>query len=329
MRPSVLSRVMPALWTTMSTPPWRSRRCSTSASGACSAVMSSWSAVPRTRVRGGRELGALRGHVEADHVARRHARAPRRSRRRSRARRPSRARPCRPAARPSPASRRATASPMRDDLPGDVGGAAGEQEAQRRLDVALGARRDAHELRRRAGAQLLGGASARSPRARAGRRRRARRRPRRAGCRARAAGRSARPGGCGRGRTRMRRAAPRRVAIPDASNTTAPSGSVSSARSRASRPASLAARRARSSATQTSAPTALSTRATGSARRPPAAAPSSAGACEDGRARLVAAQRGRAPEAPAGAPRGGPASSRRTADSGRTCGRTVPGYRHR
>ena len=51
----------------------------------------------------------------------------------------------------------ATASPMLDDLPGHVGRAAREQEAQRRLDVALGARRDAHELRRRAGAQLLRG----------------------------------------------------------------------------------------------------------------------------------------------------------------------------
>ena len=43
---SSLSRVMPALWTTMSTPPCRSRRCSISRCGASSAVMSSWSAVP-------------------------------------------------------------------------------------------------------------------------------------------------------------------------------------------------------------------------------------------------------------------------------------------
>ncbi len=43
---SSLSRVIPALWTTTSTPPCRCRRCSTSRWGASPAVMSSCSAVP-------------------------------------------------------------------------------------------------------------------------------------------------------------------------------------------------------------------------------------------------------------------------------------------
>ena len=182
---------MPALWTTTSTPPWRSRRCSASAAGACSAVMSSCSAVPRTRV-GGRRRG----------------------------RRPSRARRGRSPCAPSRASTSAIAAPMpraapvtsatlpasgrsqssgaaatpapdRDHLAVDVRGAAGEQEPQRRLDAVLGAGRDADELRRGAARAAPSPRSARSPRARAGRRRRARRRPPPAACRARAAGRSA------------------------------------------------------------------------------------------------------------------------------------------
>ena len=40
------SRVMPALWTRTSAPPYRSSRCAARRAGASSAVMSTWNAVP-------------------------------------------------------------------------------------------------------------------------------------------------------------------------------------------------------------------------------------------------------------------------------------------
>jgi hypothetical protein len=65
---SVLSRVMPALWTTTSTRPWRSRTWSGGAPAASSAVMSSCSDSPHLVGDLG-EGRALRGDVEAHDVA--------------------------------------------------------------------------------------------------------------------------------------------------------------------------------------------------------------------------------------------------------------------
>ena len=267
---------MPALWTTTSTPPWRSRTCAASASGACSAVMSSCSAVPRTRLAVSARSAPIAGmsrQIDGGAVAREHLG----DRRADAARRAGDERDL-AGERALPVLRGGSgARPDRDHLAVDVGGAAGEQEPQRRLDAVLRAGRDPDELRRGAGAQLLG-RGAREALQRAlgdGGAHAAGRRP--AASRAPAAGRSGRAGGCAGAAARRPRAGPRSARSPDASSRIAPSGSVSSARSRASSPAAFAAARAWRSATQVSAPIAASTRAAGSASRPPGAAVSSAG----------------------------------------------------
>ena len=207
-RPSVRSRVTPALWTTTSTPPWRSRR---------------WAASLSRRVLGGDveqqrraadlvgELGevlALGGDVDADDmraVAREHPRD-----RGADAARGAGDHRDLPGQRLVPVERVARlARADADHLAGHVGRLGRQQEAQRRLGVRLGAR----ARRRRAGRWRPGAApwrrSARSPPARAGRRPGGGRRPARAACRARRGGRSARGRGSRRGRTRTAPAGPR------------------------------------------------------------------------------------------------------------------------
>ena len=169
-RPSVLSRVMPALCTTMSTPPWRSRRWSASRAARPSAVMSSCSAVAADAV----------GH-------RRRARRPRRACRGSTTCAPSRASTSAidaPMPRAAPVTSATLPSSGRSQSVGrvDCAGADADHLAaytyadrddsrKRSVDsmACLGAGRDVDELRGGAAAELLADRARRSPRARAAR----------------------------------------------------------------------------------------------------------------------------------------------------------------
>ena len=207
-RPSVLSRVMPALWTTTSTPPWRSRTWSTSAAGGVLGRDVELQRGAADAVGGRGQLGALRGHVEADdvravageHLGDRRADAARgagdeRDLAVERALPVVRRGGDRLADGDRPARRRTRSGPR-----------AGSAASTRRCPRRRARRAAAGRCRRRAAPWRP---RARSPRARAARSPRGRRRRGRAACRARSGGRSARAGGCGRGRTRRPRAGPR------------------------------------------------------------------------------------------------------------------------
>ncbi len=145
MRPSVLSRVMPALWTTMSAPPCSRARCEAIVRGASGSVTSSASSMPSprsgtsrpttcapSRSQDGRDRGADAAR-RAGHE--RHAAVER----------------------PLPvAHRRRVRAAHAHDLARHVGRARREQEPQRRLDRVLGARLDQHQLAGGAAAHLLG-----------------------------------------------------------------------------------------------------------------------------------------------------------------------------
>ena len=205
MRASVLSRVMPALWTTMSTP----RSASTPGRAVGGDVELQRRAADPVGDR--REVLALGRDVEADDVravARQHL-----GDRGADAARGAGDDRDLAGQRPLPVLGRVRGRGAdADHLAGHVGGAAGEQEAQRRLEV--GVRRRVDELRRRPVADLLGRPSGRSPRARAGRRLRR--------CRARSAARTARASGSRDGRSRRPRAGRRCARSRDASKTSAP-----------------------------------------------------------------------------------------------------------
>ncbi len=154
MRPSVLSRVMPALWTTIPAPPWRSRRCVASVAGASAEVMSSCSELPPMR------FAVRLSSSPMAPTSRQTTSAPSRASTSAIEAPMPRDAPVTSATCPASgcaqsSGSRCVALPHADDLAVDVGRARREQKAQRGLGVGLGARRDVDQLRGGAAADLL------------------------------------------------------------------------------------------------------------------------------------------------------------------------------
>ena len=155
-RPSVLSRVMPALWTTMSTPPCAPSRCEAISAGASSSVMSAINEEPPIRPVTTSRSAASAGTSSPTTCA------PSRARTSAIASPIPREAPVTSAT--LPASGRSgiellahpdRQAPIRTTCPETYADLRREEEAQRRLDTPLGLGRDVDQLGGRALAHLL------------------------------------------------------------------------------------------------------------------------------------------------------------------------------